>query len=91
MQFYEIGKTYDFEVLQTDDLSESFFRLLLNDGITEIRLPKIKFQQDKELPITLKCRVKAIDNEIPIVDHFIPKYVNDFYGKGAQRGETSTE
>lgn len=87
MQFYEIGKTYDFEVLQTDDLSESFFRLLLNDGITEIRLPKIKFQQDKELPITLKCRVKAIDNEIPIVDHFIPKYVNDFYGKGAQRGE----
>lgn len=87
MQFYEIGRAYEFDVVQTDDLSESFFRLLLNDGITEIRLPKIKFQQDKKLPRMLKCRVKAIDRDIPIVDHFIPQYVNDIYGEGAKRGE----
>ncbi len=87
MQFYEIGKCYDFEVVQTENLSESYFRLLLHDGVTEVKLPKIKFQMDKPLPSRLKCRIKGVDNGQPIVDHFIPQYVNKFYAKGAARHE----
>lgn len=82
---YVIGETYDFEVIRDVDEHEDFFRLDI-PGRGEAYLPKLKFQQEEALPISLKCRVKYINNGMPVLAHFTPYYVNRFYRQGVAAG-----
>jgi len=81
---YELGKTYDFEVIKDYGESEDFFRLAI-PGHGEARLNKLKFQKDEPLPERLTCRIKFFNNGFPVPGHYMPQYVNRFYRQGYEQ------
>lgn len=78
---YLIGEVKEFEVIKDFGDNEDFFRLRLSDG-GEVRLPKMKFQREEPLPDHIACRIKYVNNGIPVVAHSMPQYVNRFYRQG---------
>lgn len=76
---YEIGRTYEFEVNHLYGEDEDVLRLMVPD-VGEVHLPKMRFQQREPLPDRLRCRIKAIYGGAPVLSHFVPDYVNRFYG-----------
>ena len=82
---YIAGQIYEFEVIKDYGEDEDFFRLRLQ-GIYEGRLRKLKFQCSEPLPDKLRCRVKYVNNDVPVISHYMPQYVNRFYAQGAMHG-----
>lgn len=82
---YKTGQIYNFEVITEFGDNEDFFRFRL-PGIGEGRMPKLKFQKREPLPSHMQCRVKYINDGIPVLSHYMPMYVNRFYGQGALHG-----
>lgn len=84
---YIPGQTYEFDVVKTARPDEDFFRLTgRGGGGPEMRLTKLKFQRAEPLPDTIVCRVRYIDNNVPMLGHYLPQYVHRFYGTGAWQG-----
>lgn len=79
---YQIGEIREFEVVKDYGTQEDFFRLKLPCG-REITIPKLKFQMSEPLPDQISCRIKYLNDGVPVVAHFMPQYVNRFYRQGA--------
>lgn len=82
---YQAGHIYEFEVVKEFGDQEDFFRFRV-PGAGEGRLPKLRFQRREALPDTLPCRVKYVNNGVPVLSHYMPRYVKRFYSQGAMHG-----
>lgn len=82
---YQAGHIYEFEVIKEFGDREDFFRLRV-PGAGEGRLPKLRFQRQEALPDTLPCRVKYVNAGVPVLSHYMPRYVKRFYSQGAMHG-----
>ena len=76
---YEINCTYEFEVNSSYGDDEDFLRVIIPE-IGEIQLPKMRFQHHEPLPEKIRCRIKTFYGRTPVLSHFVPDYVNRFYG-----------
>lgn len=76
---YIVDRCYDFPIASTADLKEEFFRVLIGDG-KEIRLPKFKYQIGRDLPQSVRCRVKMIRGGEPVLSHVPAEHVYRLYG-----------
>lgn len=76
---YEINCTYEFEVNRSYGDDEDFLRVIIPE-IGEIQLPKMRFQHHEPLPEKIRCRIKTFYGRTPVLSHFVPDYVNRFYG-----------
>lgn len=86
MKKYMVDELRDFEVIQDFGPDEDFFRLKI-PGVGEHRLPKFKFQRNRPLPKTLRCRIRYVNNGVPVPSHNIPQYVNELYSAGYSAGK----
>lgn len=75
---YKVDQCYDFPVNRSADINEDFFRIALNDGV-ELRVPKFKYQLGKPLPATVYCRVKMVNDGVPVLSNVPSAHVYHLY------------
>lgn len=76
---YVVDQCYDFPVVQSADVNETFFRVSTGEG-REVKLPKFAYQIGRELPATVHCRVKMLKDGEPVLSHVPAEHVYRLYG-----------